>query len=105
MTIPVTGDLKDVHKFYKKLKNGYSQNRESSFFMAICLYLDPDPDLDIAMKVKPCDELIVIDNSTLDKYFKSYNLLMLRAYFATPEVLSLNKLKKGRIIRMIYPDQ
>ena len=47
--------------------------------MATCQYLDPDLDLDIAMKMRPYGGLIGIDNSSLDKYFKSYKILRLHA--------------------------
>ena len=49
------------------------------FFLAKCQYLDPDLDLDIAMKMRPYDGLIGIDNSFLEKYFKSYKTLRLHA--------------------------
>ena len=36
-------------------------------FLATCLYLNPDIDLDIALKLRPYGGLIGIDNSSLEK--------------------------------------
>ena len=49
------------------------------YFLATCLYLDPDLDLDIALKLRPYGGLIGIDNSLLDKYFKNLKILRLHA--------------------------
>ena len=49
------------------------------YFLATCQYLDPDLDLDIAVKMRPYGGLIRIDNSSLDLYFKSYKILRLHA--------------------------
>ena len=49
------------------------------YFLATCFYLDPDLDLDIALKLRPYGGLIGIDNSTLDKYFMSNKILRLHA--------------------------
>ena len=49
------------------------------YFLATCLYLDPYPDLDIAMKLQPYGVLIGIDNSSLDKNFKKLKILRLHA--------------------------
>ena len=49
------------------------------YFLATCLYLDPDIDLDIALKLRPYGGLTGNDNSSLDKYFKSYKILRLHA--------------------------
>ena len=72
MTTLATVDLKLIHEIYKELKKDYFQYGERSlYFLATCQYLDPDLDLDIAMKMRPYGGLIGIDNSSLDKYFKS----------------------------------
>ena len=52
--------------------------------MAACQYLLPDLDLDMAMKMRPYGGLIGIDNSSLEKYFKSYNILSLHAILLDP---------------------
>ena len=41
--------------------------------------MDPEIDLDIALKLQPYGGLIGIDNSAHDKYFKSFQLLRLHA--------------------------
>ena len=80
MTTLATIDLKAIHEIYKELKKVYSQYGERFvYFLAICLYLDPDLDLDIAMKMRPYGGLIGIDNSSLNKYFKSYKISRLHA--------------------------
>ena len=59
MTALATVDLKDFHKIYKERKKDYSQYVERFlYFLATCQYLDPDLDLDIAMKIRPYDGLI-----------------------------------------------
>ena len=49
------------------------------YFVATCLYLDPDLNLEIALKLRPYGGLIGIDNSSLDVYFKNYKVLRLLA--------------------------
>ena len=76
MTTLATVDLKAIHEIYMELKKDYFQYGEGFlYFLATCQYLDPDLDLDIAMKMRPYG----IDNSSLDKYFKSYKILRLHA--------------------------
>ena len=80
MATIATVDLKSIHEIYKGLKKGYSQYSQRFFyFLATCLYLDPDLDLDIALKLRPYGGLIGIDNSSLDKYFKNLKNLRLHA--------------------------
>ena len=80
MTTLAPVDFKAIHKIYKEVKRDYSQYGERFLdFLATCQYLDPDLDLDIAMKMRPYGGLTGIDNSSLDKYFKSYKILRLHA--------------------------
>ena len=80
MTTLATVDLKAIHEIYKELKKDYFQYGEGFlYFLATCQYLDPDLDLDIALKMRPYGGLIGIDNSSLDKYFNSYKILRLHA--------------------------
>ena len=66
-----TVDWKTNHESYKEWKKDYLQYGERILhFMATCQYLDPDVDLDNAMRLRPCGGLIDINNSSLDKYFK-----------------------------------
>ena len=68
MTILATVDLKAINAIYKEMEKDYSQYAESFlYFLATCHYLDPDLDLNIAMKMRPYGGLIGIDNSSLDK--------------------------------------
>ena len=54
MTTLATVDLKAIHEIYKELKKDYFQYGERFlYFLATCQYLDPDLDLDIAMKMRP----------------------------------------------------
>ena len=76
MATLATVDLKAIYEIYNELKNDYSQYGERIlYFWASSQYLDPDLDLDIAMKMRPYGGLLGIDNS-LDKYFKSYKILL-----------------------------
>ena len=80
MATIATVDLKIIHEIYKGLKKDYSQySQRVLYFLATCLYLDPDLDLDIALKLRPYGGLIGIDNCSLDKYFKNLKLLRLQA--------------------------
>ena len=61
-------------------KKEYSEYDEKFlYFLATCVYLDPDIDLDIALKLRPYGVLMGIVNSSIDKYFKSYKILRLHA--------------------------
>ena len=78
MATIATVDLKSIHETYKEIEKEYSQNGERFlYFLATCLHLDPEIDLDIALKLRPYGGLIGIDNSALDKYFKSFKILRL----------------------------
>ena len=74
MATIATVDLKSIHETYKEIEKEYSQ-----YFLGTCLHLDPEIDLDIALKLRPYGGLIGIDNSALDKYFKSFKILRLHA--------------------------
>ena len=80
MATIATVDLKSIHETYKKIEKEYSQYGERFlYFLATCLHLDPEIDLVIALKLRPYGGLIGIDNSALDKYFKSFKILRLHA--------------------------
>ena len=80
MATIATVDLKSIHETYKEIEKEYSQYGERFlYFLAACLHLDPEIDLDIALKLRPYGGLIGIDNSALDKYFKSFKVLRLHA--------------------------
>ena len=80
MTTIATVDLDRIHEIYKKVKKEYSQYGERFlYFLATCLYLDPDLDLEIALKLRPYGGLIGIDNSSLDVYLKNFKILRLHA--------------------------
>ena len=68
-----TLDLKSIQETYKEIEKEYSQyGKRLLYFLATCLHLDADLDLDIALKLRPYGGLIGIDNSSLDKYFKKF---------------------------------
>ena len=80
MTTITTVDLKSIHKIYQQVKKrAFRIWRTIFIFLATCLYLDVDIDFDTALKFKPYGGLIGIDNSPLDKYFKSCKILILHA--------------------------
>ena len=56
-------NLKSIHETYKEIEKKYSQYGERFvYFLATCLHLDPEIDLDIALKLRPYGGLIGIDN-------------------------------------------
>ena len=80
MTTIATVDLKNTHEIYDQIKLDYPEYSERFVcFLAACLYLDPDINLEIVLKLRPYGGLIGIDNSSLDKYLKSYKFLRLHA--------------------------
>ena len=80
MTTIATVDLQSIHEIYQQVKKRmFKIWRKIFYFLATCLYLDPDIDLDIELKLRPYGGLTGIDNSSLDNYFKSYKILRLHA--------------------------
>ena len=80
MTTIAMVDLKNIHEIYDQIKLDYPKYSERFvYFLAACLYLDPDINLEIVLKLRPYGGLIGIDNSSLDKYLKSYKFLRLHA--------------------------
>ena len=75
-----TIDLKTTHKNFLFVREVYPEYSERySYFLATCLQLDPNIDLNIALKLRPYGGIIGIDNSSMDKYFKSFKILRLHA--------------------------
>ena len=80
MTIIATIDLKNIHEIYEQIKVDYPEYSERFvYFLAACLYLDPEINLEIVLKLRPYGGLIGIDNSSLDTYLESYKFLRLHA--------------------------
>ena len=80
MTTIATIDLKNIHEIYEQIKVDYPDYSERFvYFLAACLYLDPDINLEIVLKLRPYGGLIGIDNSSLDTYLKSHKFLRLHA--------------------------
>ena len=78
-TIP-TIDLKNIREIYEQIKVDYPEDSERFvYFLTACLYLDPDINLEIVLKLRPYGGLIGIHNSSLDTYLKSYKFLRLHA--------------------------
>ena len=76
MTTIATVDLKNIHEIYEQIKVDYPEYSERFvYFLAACLYLDPEINLEIVLKLRPYGGLIGIDNSSLDTYLKSYKFL------------------------------
>ena len=75
-----TIDLKITHENYLFVSEVYPAYSERYlYFLATCLHLDPNIDLNIALKLLPYGGIIGIDNSSLDKYLKSFKILRLHA--------------------------
>ena len=80
MTTIATIDLMNIHEIYEQIKVDYLDYSERFvYFLAACLSLDPDINLEIVLKLRPYGGLIGIDNSSLDTYLKSYKFLRLHA--------------------------
>ena len=80
MTTIATIDLKNIHEIYEQIKVDFPDYSERFvYFLATCLYLYPDVNLETALKLRPYGGLIGIDNSSLDTYLKSYKFLRLHA--------------------------
>ena len=104
MATIATVDLKSIHELYQQVKKEYSGYSERYlYFLAICFYLDPDLDLDIALKLRPYGGLIGIDNSTLDKYFKAYKILRLHAILHDASGFVFEHSKKGPGYSYVLP--
>ena len=79
-TTIATVDLKTVHEIYNLIKTDYPEHNEIFlYFLATRLHLDPDVNLEIALKLRPYGGIIGIDNSSLDTYLKSFKKLRLHA--------------------------
>ena len=66
-----TFDLKLIHEIFIDLKSQYpDKSVRFQYFLATCLYLDADINLDFVLKNRPYGGLIGIDNSSLDKHLK-----------------------------------
>ena len=80
MTTIATIKLMNIHEIYEQIKVDYPDFSERFvYFLAACLYLDPDINLETVLKLRPYGGLISIDNSSLDSYLKSYKLHRLHA--------------------------
>ena len=79
-TTIATVELKTIHEFYNLIKTDYPEHNERFlYFLATCLRLDPDVNLEISLKLRPYGGIIGIDNSSLDTYLKSFKVLRLHA--------------------------
>ena len=77
-TTIATVDLKTIHEIYNLIKTDYPEHNERFlYFLSTCLHLDPDVNLEIALKLRPYGGIIGIDNSSLDTYLKSFKVLRL----------------------------
>ena len=63
MTTIATVDLKIIHEIYDKKLDYPEYSERFVYFLAACLYLDPDINLEIVLKLRPYGGLIGIDNS------------------------------------------
>ena len=99
-----TLDLKSIHELYQEVKKEYSGYSESCLsFSAASFYLDLYPDLDIALKLRPYGGLINLDNSTLDKYFKSKIILRLHAILHDASAFVLEHIEKRPSYSCVLP--
>ena len=69
------------------------------------MYLDPDLDLEIALKLRPYGGLIGINNSSLDVYFKIFKVLRLQAILHDACGFVHEYSEKGPVIHTFYAVQ
>ena len=75
-----TFELKLIHEIFKDVTAQYPDKLvRFQYFLATCLYLDADFNLDFVSKNRLYGSLIRIDNSSLDKHLKQFKLLRLHA--------------------------
>ena len=104
MTTIATVDLKNIHEIYDQIKLDYPEYSERFvYFLAACLYLDPDTNLEIVLKLRPYGGLIGIDNSSLDKYLKSYKFLRLHAILHDASGFTAEHSQKGPGYSYVLP--
>ena len=73
-------ELKNIQKIYKLINTYYPEHNERFlYFLATCLHLEPDVNLETALKLRPYGGIIGIHNTSLDTCLKSYNVLRLQA--------------------------
>ena len=91
-----TVDLKTIHEIYELIKTDYPEHNERFlYFLATCLHLDPDVNLEIALKLRPYVGIIGIDNSSLDGYLKSFKVLRLHAILHDASGFNAEYCQKG----------
>ena len=67
MTTNATIDLKTIHEIYEQIKFDDPESSDRFVcFLATCLYMDPDVNLETALKLRPYGGLIGIDNSSME---------------------------------------
>ena len=104
MTTIATVDLKNFHEIYDQIKLDYPEYSERFVnILAACLYLEPDINLEIVLKLRPYGGLIGIDNSSLDKYLKSYEFLPLHAILHDASGFIAEHLRKGPGYSYVLP--
>ena len=109
MTTIATIDLKNIHEINEQINFDYLEYSERfMYFLATCLYLDPDINLETALKLRPYGGLISIDNSSLDNssfdnYLNSYKFLRLHAILHGASGFIAEQSQKGPGYSYILP--
>ena len=68
-----TFDLKLIHEIFNYIKTQYpDKSVKFQYFLATCLCLNADNNLDFVLKNRPYGGSIGIDNSSLDKDLKKF---------------------------------
>ena len=104
LTTIATVDLKNIHEIYHQIKLDYPEYSERFvYFLAACLYLDPDINLEIVLKLRPYGGLIGIDNSSLDEYLKSHKFIRLHAILHDASGFIAERSQKGPGYSYVLP--
>ena len=104
MTTIAMVDLKNIHEIYDQTKLDYPEYSEQfEYFLATCLYLDADINLEIVLKLRPYVGLIGIDNTSLDKCLNSYKFLLLHAILHDASGFFAEHSQKGPSYSYVLP--
>ena len=103
-TTIATVDLKTINEIYELIKTEYPEHSERFlYFLATCLQLDPDVNLEIALKLRPYGGIIGFDNSSLDTYLKSFKVLRLHAILHDASGIIAKYSQKGPVYSYVLP--
>ena len=89
-----TFDLEFIHENFNDIKTQYpDKSVRFQYFVATCLYLDADINLDFVFKNRPYGCSIGINSSSVDKHLKQINFLDYKPNCMTQQDICKKKIK------------